>query len=269
MSPLINLIRFSMDKTTSQKQTVKEISEMPHDGNASRERATNGRILLNLALVLIICILLAVLTLLIVFNARSDPAITNFAECVNAGYHELANPARCNANGTIFFKTPVSLMPSATLTPTLTPTVAASPTVTETSKTVTVYFSKDPSSFDDPAIAVAVSRQTTRSDVAAFAVEQLLAGPTESEQIGGLFTPLKLSGSSNCSGKDFSIHITSGKATIKFCKDIISAGILEDSRIKTVIEKTLNEFSTVSSVIILTKDEHCFGDMSGLDLCKS
>ncbi len=152
-----------------------------------------------------------------------------------------------------------------TTTTTTTTTVAV-----EEEVSIKVFFSKNPSSFDDPTIRVGVDRTTTRSDVATFAIEQLIAGPTEDEQVGGLFSPLSLTGDSNCSGKDFSINIdqTTKKATITFCKQISVSGTVDTAQVTTTVEDTLTEFTTIDSVAILTHEDHCFGDESGMNLCK-
>ena len=84
-----------------------------------------------------------------------------------------------------------------------------------------------------------------------------------------LFTPIKLTGTSNCSGKDFSLSIdqTTKKATLKFCKLVTSAGIGDDARIKNTITKTLTQFSTVTTVVILDRGGNCMGDESGMNAC--
>lgn len=132
-----------------------------------------------------------------------------------------------------------------------------------------VFFSKNPESMNDFTYTQIVIRSTDRKDVGAFAVEQLISGPTESEAFTGLVTPLKLSGESNCAGKDFGLNIVNKVATLKFCKLIKSSGIGDDARVKSVINETLKQFSTIEKVVILSKDNICFGDESGLDLCKS
>lgn len=150
-------------------------------------------------------------------------------------------------------------------------TPPSEPEGTDGAKTIKVYFSKDPSSYDDPTIAVFVTRQTDRVDVGTFALEHLIFGPTEEEQTGGLFTPLELSGTSNCGGKDFTLSVdqTKKEALLKFCRQIQTAGVGDDARIQTVIEKTLMQFPTVETVVILTSEDHCFGDESGMDTCKT
>ena len=132
-----------------------------------------------------------------------------------------------------------------------------------------VYFSKEPESLDDFTYTQAVTRSSSRADMGAFAVEQLIAGPTNTEASHGLFSSLKgkLQGDSSCSGKDFSLSVSSRTARLKFCKTVASAGTGDDARITSAVTDTLQQFSTVDSVIILTRDGNCFGDMSGQNRC--
>ncbi len=235
-----------------------------------RKSSSGNMILLLVAFfVLMICVLLAVIAFLIYRQSQNQKVITSFDECVAAGNPvQTSYPAVCVADGKSFTAT-ITPTPETTLSATPT-TGTVTPTPTVHSVTVKVFFDKDPSSYDDPNIAVAVNRSTPRSDVATFAIEQLIAGPhTGTETTSGLFTPLHLSGSSNCGGKDFTISVndSTNKATIKFCKDIVTAGVLEDARIENVITKTLTQFTNILTVAIVNKDGHCFGDESGLDLC--
>ncbi len=180
--------------------------------------------------------------------------VSSFDECVAAGYPVMESyPRRCAVPDGQTFVEEIEDIED------------------DTAKLIDlkVYFSKDPSSSDNPGISVSVNRQTERTDIATYAIEQLIAGPTSTEQVNGLYTPVKLTGVSNCNGKDFLLSIDKNNkiATLKFCKVITSGGIGDDARIKTTIENTLEQFSTVDEVTILTKDNHCFGDESGMDLC--
>ena len=160
-----------------------------------------------------------------------------------------------------------TLPPVPTPAPAATPAPAPAPT--PTTLNVQVYFSENPASYNDFTVVSAVDRSSNRTDIGTFTIEQLVAGPTTSEQTGGLFTPIMLTGTSNCSGKDFSLSIdqTAKKATLKFCRSVTSAGVGDDARIQNTIDKTLTQFSTVTSVVILDKGGNCFGDESGLNSC--
>ena len=145
--------------------------------------------------------------------------------------------------------------------------------VTQTSSTarqrqVQVFFPRFPQAGSDFTQVTPVLRSTTNSSVARFAIEQLLAGPTRAEQRQGLRPALSLRGSSNC-GSDFTLRITAGVAQIRFCRQVVSAGVGDDARAKSAIDATLKQFSTVSQVIILNSDGSCFGDQSGENRCLS
>lgn len=152
-----------------------------------------------------------------------------------------------------------------------------------TSIPIRVFFSKYPDSVDTNFAAVyPVDRVSPTVAVGTFAIQLLIAGPTISERSQGLFTELNtiLSGPSSCSapipvgGPDFTLTLNKkgsvteqGTATLQFCRATNSPGIGADARVTAEINATLKQFSTIKKVVILTKDGHCFGDGSGLDLC--
>jgi hypothetical protein len=166
--------------------------------------------------------------------------------------------------------------PVATGTPAATPATTVVPTPTAKGYVVQVYFSKQPDSYNDPNAVFPVSRFSPTSGVATNAIEQLIAGPTASEKAQGYFTELSaaLTGASNCGGADFTItlnmratHPQTGAATLRFCRTLSLPGELTDARIKAEITKTLTQFPTITSVTIITREGHCFGDLSGQDKC--
>ena len=148
---------------------------------------------------------------------------------------------------------------------------------------VKIFFSRFPESVSTNFAAVyPVDRISPTIAVGTFAIQLLIAGPTLSEQQAGYFTELNtmLSGPSQCSaplpigGPDFTLTLNkkgtiteTGTATLQFCRNITSPGIGADARVKAEINATLQQFATITHVIILTKDGHCFGDLSGKDLC--
>jgi hypothetical protein len=166
--------------------------------------------------------------------------------------------------------------PIATGTPAVTPVTTVAPTPTAHGYAIYVYFSKQPDSYNDPNAVFPVSRFSPTSGVATNAIEQLIAGPTASEKAQGYFTELSaaLTGASNCGGADFTItlnmratHPQTGAATLRFCRTLSLPGELTDARIKAEITKTLTQFPTITSVTIITREGHCFGDLSGQDKC--
>jgi hypothetical protein len=158
----------------------------------------------------------------------------------------------------------------------------ASTTSTTAGYPVKVFFSKDPDSLNNNAAVYAVDRVSPTIAVATFSLQLLIAGPTLSEQQAGYFTELNtmLSGPSNCSaprpvgGPDFTLALDkkgplpqTGTATVKFCRSLNSPGIGADARVTAEINATLKQFPHIKNVVILTKDGHCFGDLSGKDFC--
>jgi len=147
---------------------------------------------------------------------------------------------------------------------------------------IKVFFSKSPESLNNGSVVYAVNRMSPTIAVGTYAIQLLIAGPTLSERQAGYFTELNtmLSGPSNCSaplpvgGPDFTLALNkkgtvtqTGTATVKFCRSLNSAGIGADARVTTEINATLKQFPNITKVVILTKDGHCFGDGSGMDLC--
>ncbi len=214
----------------------------------------------NRIVVSLVVVIVGLLSMLGYIYYNTTSAISSYKECVEAGNTILkTKPAQCvTADGKVFVDTDNLDIEEEK---------EEEEQSESTTKIVEVYFSKDPSSFDDPSVKVAVERETTRVDVATFGIEQLLAGATEKEQISGLFTPLKLVGESNCSGKDFKIEIEERIATIQFCKVVNNSGTITDAQITEVVTATIDQFSTVDVVIILDRNGSCFADMSGLNKC--
>jgi hypothetical protein len=161
--------------------------------------------------------------------------------------------------------------------------VRASTASTAAGYPVKVFFSKFPESVTTKFSAVyPVERMSPTIAVGTFALQLLLAGPTLSERHAGYFTELNtmLGGPSNCSsplpvgGPDFTLTLDkkgtvpqTGTATVKFCRSLTSAGIGADARVTAEMNATLKQFANIKNVVILTADGHCFGDLSGKDLC--
>jgi hypothetical protein len=112
-----------------------------------------------------------------------------------------------------------------------------------------------------------VWRTTTSEGVARFAVNQLISGPTTQERQTGLTQAVRLQGRSNCQGDDFTLAIQQGTARLRFCRDVVSAGVGDDARASSAIRATLQQFSSVRSVVVLDAAGNCLGDQSGMNLC--
>ena len=137
---------------------------------------------------------------------------------------------------------------------------------------VTVYMF-DRNKFDTPGetdYLTAVTRTTTRSDVATFGVEQIIQGPTTAEKALGMDDTFGeddfvwFTSESTCGGDDFTISIASGQATVKFCRGTMLAGDMSGGIVSMQIADTVKQFSTVDEVFILNSSGNCFDDMAGL-----
>jgi hypothetical protein len=139
----------------------------------------------------------------------------------------------------------------------------------DTVRTIQVFFSRHPDSDEDFSRVVPVARTATDRGVARAALEALIAGPTAPERAAGYFSEWSamLRGPSTCGGSDFSLAIENGLATVRLCRQTTSAGIGQDARANAELEATLKQFPSVQRVRVLTTDNHCLFDMSGLDRC--
>jgi len=177
------------------------------------------------------------------------------------------------SNATVNLPNPPSSSPAAIVDETEeTKEVSQAPQNTNASTTsqknrIKVFFPKPSGSNDELAYVEPVWRSTNSSGVAQFAIAQLIAGPTESEEQLGLESAIALRDSSNC-GSDFTISIRNNKvAKLQFCRSVVSAGIGDDARVRNSVEETLKQFPTINSVVILDKNGDCLGDQSGNNTC--
>lgn len=167
---------------------------------------------------------------------------------------------------------------TAAATATVAPTATAKATATPVAYPVKVYFSKHPDSDNDVNKTFPVSRVSPTLGVATFAIGQLFAGPTTTEQARGYYSPWVgiFSGASNCGGPTFKITLdhrgttpAPGVATLQLCKETQLPGDLAGARAEATAEATLLQFSNIKKVVILNWQGACFNDLSGLNLCLS
>lgn len=134
---------------------------------------------------------------------------------------------------------------------------------------VSVYFSKHPESDDDPSRTFPVPRSSPDPGVAAFAVRELLKGPTATEQAKGYFTTVRLrDDTSTCGSADFTLSIASGTAKVQFCKPFDHLGVVADGQAESELKATLLQFATINRVILLNSQGNCEFNLSGLNLCQ-
>ncbi|MFI0484955.1 GerMN domain-containing protein [Actinomadura sp. 9N215] len=120
-----------------------------------------------------------------------------------------------------------------------------------------------------PAAVTPVRRRSPDLQVARYALEQLLAGPTERERAQGLRGGLRdaLKGPSNC-GQDFTVAIRRGALTVRFCRYVnTTTGTM--MQVLPQLNATLRQFPTVRRVILLTRDGHCTFTQRDGDHCLS
>lgn len=166
--------------------------------------------------------------------------------------------------------------PAATLAPTATPTPAFA------GYPINVYFSKTPDSENNLTMTFPVKRMSPTQQVATYAVQLLIAGPTPEERAMGYYSELNalFNGSSQCpsvgpvGGPDFTLALNTkgttpeqGTVTVKFCRVTLSPGEGVDARVLADLRATLLQFASIHKVVILNVQGHCFGDLSGLDRC--
>ena len=141
---------------------------------------------------------------------------------------------------------------------------------------VKVYFSKHPQSDQNATAVFAVRRSSPTLAVAAFAIGQLVVGPTRTETKAGYYSALAglLHGPSDCGGPAVRIMLNRrettvepGTATVRFCRHSMSGGIFDDVRVRSEISRTLTQFPSIKRVVILNKVGYCFGDLSGRNTC--
>ncbi|BCL78646.1 GerMN domain-containing protein [Ktedonobacteria bacterium brp13] len=179
---------------------------------------------------------------------------------------------------------PISIAPTSPRTQTATIT-SPTPKATATGQYhVKIYFSKTTLHAGQAGsdIAVPVERLTNATMIETYAMQQLVQGPTATEQKEGYYSQLQrsIAGPSNCNSTnsagstDFILTLNkkgsiaeSGTATVKFCRHITSAGVGADATINSEIVATLEQFNIIKKVVILTNEGHCFGDESGADVC--
>ncbi|HEU5441665.1 MAG TPA: hypothetical protein VFU88_20440 [Ktedonobacterales bacterium] len=149
--------------------------------------------------------------------------------------------------------------------------------------TVKVYFAHHPETDEHPDQVFAVTRTIPHdlvqpNDIAAFALQQMLQGPTAAEQTQGYYSPFSgaLALMSTCPGefRDFDLahdrrgtKAEQGTVTMRFCRRVDIAGDLDGPRMKSMINQTLLQFSNIHQVVVLDWNGNCFDDMIGDNRC--
>lgn len=168
--------------------------------------------------------------------------------------------------------------PTATTAPTATASATSTPgTSGVTGYPIKVYFTRRSDSENNFNAVFPVDRVSPTAQVAPFAIQLLIAGPTPEERSAGYYSELNglFSGPSQCAtgpapigGPDFTLaQNAQGTATLKFCRTTASPGIGADARVLAEIRATLLQFPEIKKVVVLNIGGHCFGDQTTQDLC--
>lgn len=163
-----------------------------------------------------------------------------------------------------------------------TPGPSPSPSTTPRT-TVKVYFAHHPETDEHPDQVFAVTRTIPANiaqpvDFAAYALQQMLRGPTSDEQAQGYYSPFSgaLALISNCPGefRDFDLtydhrgtKAEPGTVTMRFCRRVDIAGDLDGPRMLAMINQTLIQFPTIHKVVVLNWEGNCFDDLVGNNAC--
>ncbi len=169
----------------------------------------------------------------------------------------------------------VTKLPDVTITTTPVPTTTVAPTSipVPSLKTVKVYYFSG-TQFNIPGntnYLLAKERKSSRTDIATFALEEMIKGPSEAEINGSdkLVNIVKLEGVSTCFGRDFTLSINNKVATLRFCKTIVKENDVYPIAFAQMIQNTLNQFPTITSVRIYEANGNCYNDtMSDINYCK-
>jgi hypothetical protein len=226
----------------------------------------------NLIIVFLIGLIITLGIIFLIRNVKGDKKDNNTTQQnnTNATTAPTATSTQILSSTTVTSTGSITPTPSITITTTPTPTGTPTPsatstdgsTVTVTKGEVNIFFTKDPESYNEPGNVFWFTRQTKRKDAGHYVIESLVTGPGTDLTSQGYFTPIKLSGTSNCGGKDFTLQIDSSrKAVVKFCKTLDISGVPNTknyrdavTRIKSVVSEGLKQFPEVGEVAIQKAD---------------
>src|SRR5690348_7560848 len=164
-------------------------------------------------------------------------------------------------------------------TPATTPTTARPTATAVPSRTVQVFFTKQPETGTTHK-TFPVTRTTTSADVATFAIAQLITGPTDAEKAAGYSGALQgrmgAKGGANCDGSvDFALRMNArgtttepGTLTIRLCKDPVFQGNYPAwSQSIDQLRDTALHLPGVRAVVLLTSRNTCYDDQGDGTRC--
>lgn len=168
---------------------------------------------------------------------------------------------------------------TSTVRPGTTPTTTQPTATAVPSRTVQVFFTKQPETGATHK-TFPVARTTTSADVATFAIAQLITGPTDAEKAAGYSGALQgrmgAKGGANCDGSvDFALRMNArgtttepGTLTIRLCKDPVFQGNYPAwSQSIDQLKDTALHLPGVRAVVLLTSRNTCYDDQGDGTRC--
>jgi hypothetical protein len=247
----------------------------------NNSKSSTGKVLILILIFIFLLIIAALVVIILIVNNNNNSKNTNKKSCSYNGVTYAHGSSFRSSDGCNTCNCSDGAIVCTEMYCLTTPTPTLNPTVTPVEKEVSIFFGK-PSGVTDLTTLDSVTRSGTAEDPYSFALDDLIAGPTNTEKGDGYTSTFTLSGTSNCSGSDYVLTKSKNVITVKFCKNIdwtSNPGTEEgDSwagmslsgmfRVTSSIEKTL-KFDGVTSVVIRDKDNNCYAlDAGGNQDCE-
>lgn len=135
---------------------------------------------------------------------------------------------------------------------------------------VNIYFGHEEQTAEDYSNLAEARRSTPRSDLIAYTMEEMIAGPDEEERARGLFSELEVDDTQNsaCGGDDFAIEADNDAFLIWLCRETINYGDGHaDSVAVSQIYQTMSQFPDVGELFVFDRERNCYGDTEGVNEC--
>lgn len=221
-------------------------------------------------LIVVVVILLGIAVYFFFFNGNSESANNN----ENTSQNE-DNEILPTDEPTLRLTPTVTASPTATLTSTPSTSLTISPTTTPNASgtlpepiqvRVTYSVNQDPNnpsalnSITTPGYHSFRQVRTSRADTENFVMEGIIAGPSTNDATEyRWFTPIALSGESNCGSADFQItkDESANSITVKFCRTLDLSQEGTAGRIRGVVRGGMEQFLSNDSpktVIVQNRD---------------
>lgn len=140
----------------------------------------------------------------------------------------------------------------------------------EESVLVNLSFADEELTADDPAALAVAERSTSRDDLIAYSIEEIIEGPDEEEQAEGLYTELTFDAESEsvCGGEDFELQSEDGVFLVQLCRDLENAGDLAaEATALSQITQTLAQYPDVDTSTAVDPEGNCLAEADEDNLC--